>query len=264
MTANASTSDKDACLNVGMNDYVTKPIDPSLLYGALLRWVKHVNLGDGGPEHIILHEAISSSDVSSGISINGIDTKTAIARLGGNLGRYKALLRSFVDQQSSSSHEILLAIESKDNGLAERIAHSLKGAAGALGIIEISEVAGKIEHSLKNNIDVSFDISLLEKKFNEVHHSIQLALGSNEDQSAINTSTSDVNQVISILKELSTLLAEDSGDAPNYIYEHKDNLIGIVSAVDRDELVKLVDAFSYDSALILTQKIINQLLTDVS
>ena len=264
MTANASISDKDACLNAGMNDYVTKPIDPGLLYGALLRWVKPTSLGDSNEEYKIPHETISSPDVASSFAINGIDTKTAIARLGGNSGRYKALLRSFIDQQYRSSQEILQAIESKDNDLAERIAHSLKGAASALGIMELAEIAAKIEHSLKNNIDISVNISVLRMKFDEVISSIELALGSNENNSANHRVIADVNHVVSILKKLSSLLAEDSGDAPNYIYEHKDSLIGIISDTERDELIRAVDAFDYDTALNLTQKIINQLITDIS
>lgn len=264
MTANASLSDKEACLNAGMNDYVTKPIDPDLLYRALIRWVKPTNLGHPDELQMIPHEAISSSDFSSYLAINGIDTKTAIARLGGNSERYKALLRSFIDQQSRSSQEILQAIESKDNDLAERIAHSLKGAAGALGIMELAEIAAKIEHSLKSNIDASIDISVLRKKFDEVISSIELALETIEDNSANHSVIADVNLAVPILKKLSSLLAEDSGDAPNYIFEHKDSLIGIISDTDRDELIRAVDAFDYDTALNLTQKIINQLVTDIS
>jgi CheY-like chemotaxis protein len=264
MTANASLSDKEACLNAGMNDYVTKPIDPDLLYRALIRWVKPTNLGHPDELQMIPHEAISSSDFSSYLAINGIDTKTAIARLGGNSERYKALLRSFIDQQSRSSQEILQAIESKDNDLAERIAHSLKGAAGALGIMELAEIAAKIEHSLKSNINASIDISVLRKKFDEVISSIELALETIEDNSANHSVIADVNLAVPILKKLSSLLAEDSGDAPNYIFEHKDSLIGIISDTDRDELIRAVDAFDYDTALNLTQKIINQLVTDIS
>ncbi|MDH5737879.1 MAG: ATP-binding protein, partial [Gammaproteobacteria bacterium] len=38
MTANAMRADLDKCLAAGMNDYVTKPIDPDLLYRTIGKW----------------------------------------------------------------------------------------------------------------------------------------------------------------------------------------------------------------------------------
>ena len=41
MTANAFTEDKVRCLDAGMNDFVTKPVDPKHLYKTLLTWLSH-------------------------------------------------------------------------------------------------------------------------------------------------------------------------------------------------------------------------------
>ena len=39
MTANAFESDKRACLDAGMNDHITKPVDPNRFYATLLEWL---------------------------------------------------------------------------------------------------------------------------------------------------------------------------------------------------------------------------------
>jgi len=39
MTANAFAEDRQACFEAGMNDHVSKPVDPGALYAILLKWL---------------------------------------------------------------------------------------------------------------------------------------------------------------------------------------------------------------------------------
>ena len=39
MTANAFEADRDNCLAAGMNDFITKPVDPAHLFSTLQRWL---------------------------------------------------------------------------------------------------------------------------------------------------------------------------------------------------------------------------------
>ena len=47
MTARAMQQDRGICLKAGMNDYVTKPIDPRALADVLDKWLR-VGKDDGG------------------------------------------------------------------------------------------------------------------------------------------------------------------------------------------------------------------------
>jgi CheY-like chemotaxis protein len=40
MTANAFAEDRQSCIDAGMNDHLSKPVMPEVLYQALLKWLK--------------------------------------------------------------------------------------------------------------------------------------------------------------------------------------------------------------------------------
>ena len=50
MTANAMASDRELCLEAGMNDHIAKPIDPDQLFGVLLRWLRRADWRRQGPD----------------------------------------------------------------------------------------------------------------------------------------------------------------------------------------------------------------------
>jgi CheY-like chemotaxis protein len=59
MTANAFSEDRARCLAAGMVDFVTKPVDPQMLYGVILKWLNEPAALAGEPQNPILPAASS-------------------------------------------------------------------------------------------------------------------------------------------------------------------------------------------------------------
>ena len=98
MTASAMASDREVCLEAGMNDHVAKPIEPDQLFGVLLRWIGGDVKLDKARHSVVTNSA--ASDYT--LDIPGVDVRAGLRRTGGNRQYYESLLRKFADQQANT------------------------------------------------------------------------------------------------------------------------------------------------------------------
>ena len=122
MTAHALVEERQRCLESGMNDHVTKPIDPNALFAALRRWVKPKAM----PAQA--RAATTQGDPESELSpIEGVNLEDGLKRVAGNKRLYRNLLEQFCQKTGRGGKQIAEAIEGGDHERAERLAHTLKG-----------------------------------------------------------------------------------------------------------------------------------------
>ena len=161
MTANAMQQDRIKCLQAGMNDFLTKPIDPDSLRDMLLRWMTPaavapmIELNFDEPAGTV-PEATDTRSLFDGVK--GLDIETGLARMSGKKTLYVAMLRRFVAGQKSAATQIATALAAGDHATAVRLAHTLKGVAGTLGADQIQSVAALLENAvgqepLAGNVD---------------------------------------------------------------------------------------------------------------
>jgi two-component system, sensor histidine kinase and response regulator len=145
MTAHALVEERQRCLEAGMNDHVSKPIDPDALFATLMRWVK--------PRQVPTAEAeIRPAEPADGMippEIEGVDLANGLKRVAGNKRLYRDLLVQFAAKQSDADSKIVAAIESGDRKLAERIVHTVKGVAGNIGLVQVFAAAEKLERAIR-------------------------------------------------------------------------------------------------------------------
>ncbi|MBF0371500.1 MAG: response regulator [Magnetococcales bacterium] len=132
MTANAMAGDRERCLEAGMEDHITKPIDPEGLFETLAKWITPAKPIPFTP----IDSAPSGSRPASpagDLDIPGLDTRLGLKRIGGNAELYLSLLKKFCKNQQKVPEEIARALEGEDWSLAERLSHTLKGVSGTIG-----------------------------------------------------------------------------------------------------------------------------------
>jgi two-component system, sensor histidine kinase and response regulator len=249
MTANALASDRELCLNVGMNDHIAKPIDPHQLFGVLMRWIRR----DGGNEHADVPHVSPPLDAaksgSAPLAIQGIDTDAGLRLTGGNRARYEILLRMFVERQADTVGVIRLALSEGDTGAAERAAHSLKGVAATLGARTLSAAAAEAEVLVRTGQDPEQALEALSLALEPVIDGIEAALPPEAEDDAMAPPSGDPSTVVAPLARLKKLLETDDGEAADFVMDAKSQLAGVLTPGEIKKLSAQVGNFEFDAAL---------------
>jgi signal transduction histidine kinase/DNA-binding response OmpR family regulator/HPt (histidine-containing phosphotransfer) domain-containing protein len=250
MTANAMDRDRQICLAAGMNDHLAKPIDPEKLFDALLRWIT-----PRPRSAVAAHSAIAPGSISSpvvgpdSLQIPGVDTATALKRTGGNVKRYQSLLHRFADSQATVVSDIRAALNAKDTPTAQRLAHSLKGAAANLGVSALSQVAAQAESAIGSNQGIPLALETLSHSLDTTLAAIHSALPKESAPDGSAVAASDPSIVAQPLSKLKRLLENDDGDAADFILDARPNLCKVLTAAEIEALIGHVGNFAYSDAL---------------
>ena len=134
MTAHAMADERAACLAAGMNDHLTKPVDPPRFLATLARWTGRERppappSGGGFP-------AIAGLDVAQGLKC-----------MMGNAALYARMLQLFVRQHGDTAAELRASLAAGDLPAAARLMHTLRGVAGSLGANALVARSAAIENS---------------------------------------------------------------------------------------------------------------------
>ncbi len=210
MTAHAMTGDADMSLKAGMNDHVTKPIDPDQLFAALRKWISSAEdrRHPGQPERKISKEDIQDTMVASAgpvptspgedsfpQTLPGFDLAAGLQRLQGNHRLYKKLLLDFSANYDGVASDIKTALDADDMDHTHSLVHNLKGMAGNLAATDLHAATIEMETLVKqsknrqlpeqNELDAKFNE--LEKEIHRTLESIR-TLGTAEDQPTVGPS----------------------------------------------------------------------------
>jgi two-component system, sensor histidine kinase and response regulator len=132
MTAHALASHRELCLAAGMDDCLTKPIDPERLFQVLGSWISKPALGEfAGLEAVM-------------------DVTRALELLDGRRDLLKHFLQAFLEDPANPE-SICQALAEGDRETACQQTHNLKGMAGSLAIPVVAQAAEDLENWLRRD-----------------------------------------------------------------------------------------------------------------
>ncbi|MFQ2036969.1 response regulator [Aeromonas veronii] len=162
LTASAMPGDKERCLGVGMNGYVTKPVSKLDLYNNLLQWVK--------PQGV---EQAGIMEVKPPDMIGILDLQDALKRLEQDKEALQILFKLFMSEHKDDLWEIRSALRRQQPEVASKLLHTLKGVSANISASRLQLVAGELEWRLRQNEVLSeTDLEQLQQVFSQTREDV--------------------------------------------------------------------------------------------
>jgi two-component system, sensor histidine kinase and response regulator len=180
MTAHALQGDRKRCLDAGMDDYVSKPLDPRKVFQAIDRWADGSgSIIPGRGFEAVVHEAGPSSNgdhlnhrlsAISGEEENDapLDVESALFRFSEDREFYYNLLRDYLRSLPGRLEEMRQALQSGDAQSLSYLAHNLKGVSANFSARQLARLSAELDESCRND-----DLSCAQNLMMEIETAVE-------------------------------------------------------------------------------------------
>ncbi|WP_426338423.1 CHASE domain-containing protein [Pseudoduganella sp. S-14] len=162
MTANAGREDQARCLAAGMDEFVTKPIAPTLLFSVLSKWMSQ-RAAEGRtaqvrstttpgqpqpapvPEPAAVAEPVAGPEPGNGGESELFDLRALAQTFGNKPEKMRKYANMFVDSAQEGLREVQVALEAGDIVRLSELGHRIKSSARAVGAMSFADLCLALE-----------------------------------------------------------------------------------------------------------------------
>ncbi len=141
MTADAMEDVKEKCIEIGMVDFLTKPINPARMIEVIKKWMPN-------SARVVNH--VETAQEESVGELEGIDIEDGLSHLGGNQKLFNELLHKFVERNDQFISRLKEDFSAGNFDLVRRSIHTLKGISGNLGMKRLHQACKDAEDNIGN------------------------------------------------------------------------------------------------------------------
>jgi two-component system, sensor histidine kinase and response regulator len=264
MTAHATIEERQRCLASGMNDHISKPIDPSALFETVARYYRSApgtsasvpaiaKTSDPVVKTAGVPEVESRADNMEIPTVEGLNSVEGLLRVAGNRKLYLKLLRQFSAQQSDAPGRITELLKAGDRPAAERTAHTVKGVAANLGVKTVQLAAGELEKAIHDGADAA-RLESLRQQFATVLtpfvDRLRAALGEEPvSPAAPKAMVVDAAQLKLVVEQMTRHLAEFDAAASDCLEANRGVFASLFSAEEFGKFEQRVQGYAFSEAL---------------
>ncbi|CAN5436623.1 hypothetical protein BH11PSE11_BH11PSE11_22880 [soil metagenome] len=181
MTAHAIAEEREECLKSGMQDHLSKPINPDQFYHVLARWLHQVDVSAGA--HVDFKRGAADHDgagVRNGIAVEvpGFDTVETLERFGGDVNMYHNILAMLPNIVREAMATFDAAFGSDDLEGAEAAVHGLRGMASNVGAMDLAKSAADMETALHDGPVDAEQVAVFRAVIEETVRAVERGLAS--------------------------------------------------------------------------------------